>query len=86
MPGNCVFQKTKKEFVQAAKSNPSTALVNAAYDLQEALMISDELVEAGLITRVKGCISLYLQPAIEVWGKVIFSQVSVSPPGKGGSV
>ena len=46
-------------------------------------MISDELVEAGLITCVKSCISLYLQPTIEVWGKVIFSQVSVSPLAKG---
>ena len=69
--------------MQTAKSNPIAALVNALYDLQEAMMISDELVKADLITRVKGCISLYLQPANEAWGKVIFSQVSVYPPEEG---
>ena len=62
MPGNCIFQKVRKEFEQTAKSDPTTALVNALDDLHEAMMISDELVKADLITRVKGCISLYLQP------------------------
>ena len=57
----------------AAKSNPSTALASATYGLQEALRISDELVAADLITRVKGCISLNLPTANKVWGKVIFS-------------
>ena len=58
MPGNCVFQKAGKKFVQGAKSNPSTALVSAVYDLQQAMMISDELVDANLITPAKGCLFL----------------------------